>query len=84
MAPPAATKKAPSTARRARARAARPVVDIEVGLGAAKAAQKAASEETAADETAAEEERLERELVELRTERRALEARVRSLEALYG
>jgi len=81
-APPAATK-APPTARRARARAARPVVDIEVGLGAA-AAQQAASEETAADETAAEEERLERELVELRTERRALEARVRSLEALYG
>ena len=34
----------------------------------------------ASTETAAEEERLERELVELRTERRALEARVRSLE----
>ena len=41
-------------------------------------------QETAADETAAEEERLERELVELRAERPSLEARVRSLEALYG
>ena len=80
-APPAATK-APPTARRARA--ARPVVDIEVGLGAAMASQQVAAAEAASDETAAEEERLERELVELRAERRALEARVRSLEALYG